>query len=137
MCTDFNKSAVGGYKELQNSKLKGVKNTQSKVDIAVSETDKPRSAFAKELMKFETVPPGQAATKNIPSAKPGSGFQSHTIQNVTNGNRTNWASSPSKVGLGRLNALATSDHVSSRETPNMMNPRMKFKANLLLGSKFI
>lgn len=45
------------------------------VDMAVNETDKPKSAFAIELMKFETVPPGHAATRNIPSAKPGNGFQ--------------------------------------------------------------
>ncbi|MFT4595605.1 MAG: hypothetical protein ACI9CU_001377, partial [Polaribacter sp.] len=51
--------------------------------------------------------------------------------------KTNWEKRPSKVGFGRLKALLISAQVSSKETPNMTNPRIKLRANRLLGSKFM
>ena len=71
-----------GYSPDQNSKLNGVKNKHSRVEIAVSETESPKSAFARELMKLEIFPPGHAATRNIPSTRPGSGSQTYTKRKV-------------------------------------------------------
>ena len=56
--------------------------------------------FPIEEKKLDTLPPGQAATNIIPSAKPGIGWISHTKINVKNGSNTNCEMIPVKVGLG-------------------------------------
>ena len=49
-------------------KFKGVKNTDVTVAIAVKLTDKAILPFASEEIKFDTFPPGQAATSIMPNA---------------------------------------------------------------------
>lgn len=66
---------VGSYNLAQKAKLSGVKIGLNKVAIDVRETDKATLALANELIKFDMLPPGHEATKNIPNAKPGFGLK--------------------------------------------------------------
>ena len=52
----------------QNAKLSGVVNTHAAVLMAVSETESSVLPLDNEVMKFDMLPPGHAATRIIPSA---------------------------------------------------------------------
>ena len=56
------------YNPPQKAKLSGVINTAKTVATAVRLTDNSTFPFANEEMKFEILPPGQAATRIIPIA---------------------------------------------------------------------
>ena len=88
-CTVLNIWAVGSYKFPQNAKLIGVIKTATNVAKAVRLTDK--AAFPPEscVMKFEILPPGQAATIIIPKAILGMGFIMFTNKKVIKGNKMN------------------------------------------------
>ncbi len=70
------------------------------VEKAVSDTDKAVFPLAKWVIKFETFPPGQAATKNIPNATEGGGFKILTNINVSEGRKKNWDIIPKPNDLG-------------------------------------
>lgn len=71
----FNVVSTGGYKFPQKKKLNGVIKIASADENAVSEMERAVLPFASRVIKFEMLPPGQAATKSIPSAIPGEGFK--------------------------------------------------------------
>ena len=76
------------YIEPQKKKLNGVTSGANAVVIAVSDTESSIFPLDREDMKFEMFPPGQDATRIIPSATIG----------VMNGER---ASATAKVTAGR------------------------------------
>lgn len=71
----LNVFCTGGYKFPQKKKLNGVITIASADENAVSEMERAVLPFARRVTKFEMLPPGQAATKSIPSAIPGEGFK--------------------------------------------------------------
>ena len=81
--------ADGPYMEPQKCRLSGVIKTANSVAIAVKLTDNAEFPFAKCVIKFEILPPGQAATMNIPKAILGIGSINQTNKNVTAGNSKN------------------------------------------------
>tara|TARA_B100001758_G_C18077996_1_gene436748 strand:+ start:388 stop:672 length:285 start_codon:yes stop_codon:yes gene_type:complete len=82
-------SAVGGYKPPYNEMFKGVIKTAHTLAIAVIQTDKAVFPLAKEVMKLEMFPPGQAATIIIPIATLGMGLKIHTMKKVNKGKAIN------------------------------------------------
>ena len=60
-------------KEDQKKKFAGVITNASKEEKAVSVTESATLPRDKSVKKFDTFPPGQAATRIIPSAIPGEG----------------------------------------------------------------
>lgn len=101
----FKIAAVGPYIEPQNCKFKGVIKTAKRVATAVKLTDKAEFPLAKWVIKFEILPPGQAATINIPNAILGIGSVNHTNKNVTMGNNKNWLKTPVKWALDSVKVV--------------------------------
>jgi len=77
------------YRSPQKAKLAGVITMAIMVEKAVIETDSAIFPFAREVMKLETFPPGQAATRIIPNATDGVGFRISTSRKVPAGNNIN------------------------------------------------
>ncbi len=61
----------------------------NKVAMAVRVTDRAELPFAKWVIKLEMLPPGQAATINMPRAILGSGCAINTNKKVMVGSSTN------------------------------------------------
>ena len=59
--------------------------TQSKLIIAVNDTDNATSPLANEVIIFEVAPPGAAAINITPTANSGDNGHNITIINATNG----------------------------------------------------
>ena len=59
------------------------------LENAVRLTDSAIFPLAKLVKKLETFPPGQAATRNMPSAILGGGFETETNTQVKKGNKKN------------------------------------------------
>jgi hypothetical protein len=66
--------------------IKGMVKTHSKLIIAVKETDKATSPFAKEVIIFDVAPPGAAAISITPRASSGERGQIITNIRATRGN---------------------------------------------------
>jgi hypothetical protein len=84
----FTSSIKPGTSEAQKKKLTGVITKASNEENAVSVTDNatlPRASIEKKL---ETLPPGHAATNNIPRAIPLLMGNTSTSMNVRKGSRT-------------------------------------------------
>ena len=64
-------TAVSGFKLPQKAIFKGVKIIARTVDIAVMLTERAVLPRARCVIKFDTLPPGQAATRIIPNAMEG------------------------------------------------------------------
>ena len=79
---------VGLYRPAQREKLKGVRKIADILEKAVKLTESAVFPFARLVKKLETLPPGQAATKNIPKAMLGGGWRSVTKTQVRNGSNT-------------------------------------------------
>ena len=80
---------VGSYKVPQNCKFKGVITIASSVAIAVKLTDNAEFPLAKWVIKLDTLPPGHAATINIPKAILGIGFVIYMSKKVMAGKTIN------------------------------------------------
>ena len=78
------------YMDPQKKKLNGVTRGANAVVIAVRDTESSMFPFEREDMKFEMFPPGQDATRIIPSATIGviSGESASATANVTAGSPT-------------------------------------------------
>src|ERR1035437_8992000 len=88
------------YKLPHSAKLKGVKKIAPEVEIAVRLTARATFPLAIELIKFEMFPPGHAATKIIPRAMVGVGFNKMTNKKVIAGKRKVWLMYPMIAALG-------------------------------------
>ncbi len=64
------------------------------LDTAVKLTESATFPLARLVKKFETFPPGQAATKNMPKAILGGGLRRVTNTHVRKGNTKNWETIP-------------------------------------------
>ena len=78
------------YNEPQRKKLNGVTSGANAVVTAVIEIESSMLPFDSEEMKFEMLPPGQDATRIIPSAIIGviQGLNANAMANVTAGKPT-------------------------------------------------
>src|SRR5690554_784561 len=101
--------------------------TAIKVEKAVKLTERAVFPFDKYVIKFETFPPGQAATIIIPRAILGWGLIAKTSKKVRKGNRINCSKTPIKTNLGCLNRRLKSSKVMPKATPNIITARTKFK----------
>ena len=86
-------------------KLSGVMMMQTAVLNAVSATESSLFPFDREVMKFEMFPPGQAATRIMPSAIIGLIHPSNDItsRKVSAGNSRFWQITPKINDFGCLN----------------------------------
>ena len=83
-----------GNKEDQNRMLNGVIKKADTEVTAVRVTDKATFPLAINEKKFETLPPGHAATKIIPNAIPCGGDQIIIKRMVNAGNKTYCETNP-------------------------------------------
>ena len=88
--------------------FKGVIKTAQTLAMAVMQTDKAVFPFAKEVIKFEILPPGQAATIIIPIATLGIGLKIKTTKKVKKGSAINCDINPISTDFGALNTLLKS-----------------------------
>jgi hypothetical protein len=83
-----------GMVDDQNKKFKGVTIKADTEVIAVNVTDNATLPRASSEKKLEAFPPGQAATRIIPSAMPWGGDQIKINKMVRAGNTTYWENNP-------------------------------------------
>ena len=76
--------------------------TAQTLAMAVMHTESAVFPLANEVMKFEILPPGQAATIIIPIATLGIGLKIQTTKKVKNGNAINWEIKPISTDFGAL-----------------------------------
>lgn len=107
-----------------------------KVATEVSPTDKAALALPKWLIKFEILPPGQAATRIIPKAILGWGSKRLIKMKVRKGSSKNWLKRPSTAGLGFLRMILKSSNRISRAMPNMIMARQILRRNNESALKF-
>ena len=129
--TTFNNSAVGAYKPAQKAKLNGVITRAAIVEKAVRLTESATLPFAKEVIKLEILPPGQAATSIIPNAMLGVGSINTINIYVKNGRTINCENMPTNAGFGVLDSLLKSSTFSPSATPNIMMAKHKLRAHKL------
>ena len=116
--------------------LNGVKNSAPTVENAVIVTDRAVLPRAKLVRKFEMLPPGQHATRMMPSAMLGCGSSASVSAQAVAGSSRNCASMPISTALGADLMPLKSSHFMSSATPNMTKARMKFSATSDSGLKF-
>ena len=107
--------------------MKGVRNIEKRVEKAVKLTESAAFPFAKWLIKLETFPPGQAATKNIPKATDGGGWIINMNIHVKNGRKRNWLRIPARNDFGSFHIAVKSETLRSKATPNIMIASEIFK----------
>ena len=108
----------------------------AKSAIAVKLTDNATFPLAREVMKFETLPPGQAATKIIPREIEIGNFAMRTNKKVMAGMRTNWDMTPIITGLGSLTIFWKLSFLIPKATPNITNAMVMFMMSKPVESKF-
>ena len=91
---------VSEYRLPQMAKFSGVIIIAANVANAVKLTERATFAFANEEIKFEILPPGQAATRIIPIATLGDGLIITISKNVSAGKAINCEITPSKTDFG-------------------------------------
>lgn len=118
------------------AKLSGVIKVAAMVAIAVRLTERATFPFAIAVIKFEMLPPGQAAIKIIPNATVGVGLSTRTNRKVTKGNRKNCEITPIRADFGFMNTSLKCWIFMSKATPNIIKAIVTFKANSPEGEKF-
>jgi hypothetical protein len=124
------------YRLPHNEKLKGVINTQTRVENADRLTDNSIFPLAKEVMKFDIFPPGHAATNSIPIATDGVGRITRSRRKVRNGSRNNWQVTPTIKLLGFCRTFLKLETLILNAMPNITNARMIFIMSSEPGVKF-
>ena len=74
-------------------------------------------------------PPGQAATRIIPKAMVGVGFNSRTSKKVNAGNKNAWLMKPTIADLGFRKISSKFSILMSRATPNMIKEKRNIEKN--------
>ena len=115
------------YIEPQKKKLNGVTSGAKAVVIAVIEIDNSTLPFERDDIKFEMLPPGQDATKIIPSAIIGviQGLNAKATAKVTAGKPIHWRMIPTITDFGFLKTSLNVCVLIPSATPNITNARMK------------
>ena len=116
--------------------MNGVKNIAPIVEKAVIVTESAVLPRAKCVMKFEMLPPGQQATRMMPSAMLGCGRSTIVSAQAVAGSSTNCASTPISTARGAAVTPLKSASFMSSATPNMTNARMTLSATSDAGLKF-
>jgi len=111
--------------------LNGVKKGLKKVATAVSVTDRETLAPEMDEKKLEIFPPGQDATKIIPSAKAGWGLKARIKIKVSKGSKRNWEPTPAKTAFGFFFSWLKSAVFIPSATPNMIKPKHKLSSTRL------
>jgi hypothetical protein len=122
--------------EAYRPKFKGVSATAAGVATAVSATDKATLPRATDVKKFDTFPPGQAATNSIPNPKPGGGLSHATSKAVMAGKSRNCETTPANNDRGAAAKRRNSDGRVSKATPNIISAKVAFRAAIPEALKF-
>jgi hypothetical protein len=133
--TDRSSRSVSGCSEPQKAKLSGVSTAAASVETPVIPIDSPVLPFARWVMMLEMFPPGQQATRIIPSAMDGAGSSTRVSRNVPAGRSRNCAPMPISGAFGRRSTSRRSATLTSSATPNMISPMMAFSSSRLPRSK--
>ena len=107
--------------------IKGIVITQSKLIIAVKDTESATSPFANDVIIFEVAPPGAAAISITPTASSGDIGQINTSIKATMGNIIICEIAPIKKSLGCFITLKKSEAVKDRPRENIIKARAKGK----------
>ena len=99
--------------------------TARAVEMAVRLTDNSMLPLARELMKLEILPPGQAATRIMPRPIMGEiqPVRRMASRQVKAGSRMSWHNIPSKTDLGFLNTSTKICGLMPRATPYITKAR--------------
>lgn len=106
------------------------------VEKAVKLTDKAVFPLAKCDIKFEILPPGQAATKIIPNATLGVGCINDINKKVTAGKIKNCENIPISMALGFIAISLKCSTFISKATPNITRAKVIFIITNPDGEKF-
>jgi hypothetical protein len=105
----------------------GVIITDNKVEVPVKVKDNSTLPLAKEVIKLDTFPPGQAATKIIPRATLSVGFRKYTNTKVTAGKRINCDITPKIKALGFEIMALKLDISMPKAMPNIMIAKLMLR----------
>lgn len=83
-------------------------------------TDRAVSAFARYDTTLDAVPPGAQPTRIRPAARSGVSPSSLAIAQPSSGMIAYWATTPIRIGSGRVSTSLKSGSVRVRPMPNMM-----------------
>ena len=86
-------------------------------------TESGTSPFARKLMTFEEVPPGQQPTRITPAAISGGSERALQRSHAVTGMMTNCPMTPMRTSSGRLNTSEKSPGFRVRPMPNITIPR--------------
>ncbi len=100
--------------------MNGVIKRLITVVMAVRLTDRVMFDFDMAEIKFDTLPPGQAATRIIPKATAVLGRRIITNKKVSAGRRRYCATTPNKTGLGLNANILKCWGLMLSATPNMI-----------------
>ena len=75
--------------------------------------------YAEALMTFDEVPPGQVPTSITPTASSAGRLKTLISTKAKNGITANWATTPTKTSLGRVNTTLKSSSFKVRPMPNI------------------
>ena len=87
-----------------------------------------------QVMTLEKLPPGQEATRIMPSASSGSMFSSQVNRQVAAGSNRNCANRPATGATGALMTRLKSSSVRLSDTPNIMQAMIRLSMIRLAGS---
>jgi hypothetical protein len=100
----------------------GVNSGASKVEVAVIPTERARSPFARKVMTFEAVPPGQQPTNITPIANSLGKANAWVSTHASNGMTVNCVRQPIRISFGLLSTILKSWGEIVIPMPNMMTP---------------
>ena len=107
--------------------ISGIVITQSRLIIAVKETERATSPFANDVIIFEVAPPGAAAISITPTASSGDNGQINTSSKATMGRIIICEIAPIKKSLGCFITLEKSEVVKARPRENIIKAKAKGK----------
>ena len=113
--------SIKRFKEIKT--IKGIVITQSKLIIAVKETESATSPFANDVIILEVAPPGAAAINITPTANSGDIGQINTNNKATIGSIIICEIAPIKKSLGCFITLKKSEVVKESPRENIIKAR--------------
>ena len=127
------------------AKLAGVVTMAAVVVTADMDTESSRLPLEMEVMKFDTLPPGQEPTRIIPIATIGVMCLWKMIirRKVSEGMSIHWPIRPTRMDLGSRNTLAKVPGLMPRATPYITTAKAIFSISIpdllkliFMGSRF-
>ena len=112
--------------------------THTNVEKADMLIDSEILPFASMVMKFEMLPPGQAATKIIPNATDGEriGRSAKQSKKVMHGNKKSCEHAPTTKLFGDLRTFLKSEKFICNAIPNITKAKLMFMITNEPGLKF-